>query len=265
MSDPLILISEDDRVLTLTLNRASKLNAINREMWGIIRDAVEAFRTRKDLRVLLINAEGNYFSAGVDLTGFDGDYGNSPAEARNWMRRENTAGLQRTLMEMERIEKPIVIAHQGMCIGGALELSLSCHFRLASQSAQYWFPEMKFGMVPLTGGISRLTRLIGQHWANWMVIAQKQVPAEHAFIMGLVHQVYPDADFDDEVRTFCRMLAGNPAEATAVGLMAIDLVADLASDQSRQVELLAYSSLALTPDFLAMHEEIQARMTKQPE
>jgi enoyl-CoA hydratase len=265
MSDPLILISEDDRVLTLTLNRASKLNAINREMWGIIRDTVEEFRTRKDLRVLLIDANGSYFSAGVDLTGFDGDYGTSPAEARNWMRRENTAGLQRTLMEMERIEKPIVIAHQGMCIGGALELSLSCHFRLASQSALYWFPEMKFGMVPLTGGISRLTRLIGQHWANWMVIAQKQVPAEHAFIMGLVHQVYPDEDFGDEVRTFCRMLADNPAEATAVGLMAIDLVTDLPSDQSRQVELLAYSSLALTPDFHAMHEEIRARMTKQPD
>ena len=264
MSESLILRSEDARVLTLTLNRPAKLNAINREMWCTICDAVEEFRKRKELRVLLINAGGSYFSAGVDLTDFDGDYGNSPSEARNWMRRENSAGLQRTLMEMERIEKPIVIAHQGMCIGGALELSLSCHFRLAAQSAQYWFPEMKFGIIPLTGGVSRLTRLVGQHWANWMVVAQMKVEADHAFTMGLVHRVYPDAVFNEEVVAFCRMLAGNPAEATAAGLMAIDLVADLPSDQSRQVELLAYSSLALTPDFLDMHAKIQNRMGGKP-
>jgi enoyl-CoA hydratase len=260
MSEPLLLRSEISGVLEIVLNRPAKLNAINREMWEGIRDAIEDFRGRRDLRVMLFRANGRYFSAGSDLTDYDGDFDDSPMGARNWMRRDLSAGMHRMLVEMERIEKPFVVAHHGMCIGGSLELSLSCDFRLASRSAQYWFPEMQFGMVPLSGGISRLTRIVGPHWANWMAVANAKVSAERALSMGLIHEIYPDETFETEVRSFCEMLAGHPAEAVAVGKMAIGLAADLASDDARQVERLAFSSLTFSREYTELHQKIRARL-----
>jgi len=263
MSEPLLLRSESGGILEIVLNRPAKLNAINREMWEGIRDAIEHFRVRRDLRVMLLRANGRYFSAGTDLVDYDGDFDDSPMGARNWMRRDLSAGMHRMLVEMERIEKPFVVAHHAMCIGGSLELSLSCDFRLASASAQYWFPELQFGMVPLSGGISRLTRIVGPHWATWMTIGNKKVGAERALAMGLVHEVYPDETFETEVRGFCEMLVSQPIEATAVGKMAIQLAADLSSDDARQVERLAFSSLTFAPEYTALHERIRARLSKE--
>ena len=262
MSEPLLLRTETGGVLEIVLNRPAKLNAINREMWEGIRDAIEDFRSRHELRVMLFRANGKYFSAGSDLTDYDGDFEDSPMRARNWMRRDLSAGMHRMFVEMERIEKPFVVAHHAMCIGGSLELSLSCDFRLASRGAQYWFPEMQFGMVPLSGGISRLTRLVGPHWANWMAVANKKITAERALAIGLIHEIYPDEIFESEVRGFCEMLAGHPVEATAVGKMAIQLAADLGSDDARQVERLAFSSLTFAPEYTKLHESIRARLSK---
>jgi enoyl-CoA hydratase/carnithine racemase len=260
MSEPVLLKSESGGILEVVLNRPEKLNAINHEMWAGIRDAVEEFRTNPALRVLLFRAKGRYFSAGADLTDYDGGFGDSPAGARNWMRRQLGQGMHRTLEEMEKIEKPIVVAHHAMCIGGSLELSLSCDFRVAGASAQYWFPEIQFGMVPLSGGISRLTRIIGPHWAKWMSVANMRVSAERALAMGLVHEVYPDDQLEAETRKFCEMLAGHPVEATAAGLLAIELCADLPSDQARQVERLTFSSLTFARGYTEMHERIINRL-----
>jgi enoyl-CoA hydratase len=262
MSEPLLLRSESGGVLEIVLNRPAKLNAINREMWEGLCEAIEDFRVRHDLRVMLFRANGRYFSAGNDLTDYDGDFDDSPMRARNWMRRDLAAGMHRMLVEMERIEKPFVVAHHAMCIGGSLELSLSCDFRLASSSAQYWFPEMQFGMVPLSGGISRLTRIVGPHWANWMAVANKKVNAERALTIGLIHEIYPDETFETEVRGFCDMLASHPVEATAVGKMAIQLAADLSSDDARQVERLAFSSLTFAREYTVLHEKIRGRLSK---
>jgi enoyl-CoA hydratase/carnithine racemase len=101
MSEPLLLRSETSGVLEIVLNRPAKLNAINREMWEGIRDAVEHFRVQHDLRVMLFRANGRYFSAGNDLTDYDGDFDDSPMRARNWMRRDLAAGMHRMLVEME--------------------------------------------------------------------------------------------------------------------------------------------------------------------
>ena len=260
MADQFLLMSEYDGVLEVVLNRPEKLNAINLEMWAGIRDAVELLRTRRDLRVLLFRGVGRCFSAGVDLPDSNATYRDSPAESRSWMRREMGMGMHRTLEEMEKIEKPIVISNHAMCVGGAIELSMSCDFRLAGASAQYWLPELAFGMVPLSGGISRLTRIVGPHWARWMVLAQKKVSAERALTMGLVHEVYPDDQLEQESRDFCRMLAGFPVEGTAAGKLAIELCTDLDSDQSRQVERLTFSSLGFCKEYNEMSDAIIKRL-----
>jgi enoyl-CoA hydratase/carnithine racemase len=166
-------------------------------------------------------------------------------------------------LELEAAEKPIVVAHHAICLGGGLELSLSCDFRLAAAGARYGFPEAKLGMIPATGGVSRLTRLVGPHWARWMIMANQQVDAAQALSMGLVHAVYPDAVFEAEVEKFCRYLATLPPEATAMAKVSIELAADLESAQARNMERLAVSALTLGAEHTQMMAAMRERLTRK--
>jgi enoyl-CoA hydratase/carnithine racemase len=155
---------------------------------------------------------------------------------------------------MEHVEKPFVVAHQGMCIGGGLELSLSCDFRLASKSAGYAFPEGKMGLLPASNGISRLTRVLGTHWARYLIMGNFAIDADRALMIGLVHEVWPDDDFDARVMAFCRHLAGNNAEQMGTAKLAIELARDVGLDQARQVERMANSALMLMPGFRELQQ-----------
>jgi enoyl-CoA hydratase/carnithine racemase len=153
---------------------------------------------------------------------------------------------------MEHIEKPIVVAHQGPCVGGGLELSLSCDFRLAAKSASYAFPEGKMGVLPASNGVSRLARIVGPHWARYLIMANLKADADRAYVMGLVHEVFPDDSFEQDVMAFCEHLAEQHGEQMGTAKLAIELAHDVGLDQARQVERLANSALMLNPDYLAV-------------
>ena len=159
--------------------------------------------------------------------------------------------MHRIYDEMEAMEKPLVVAHHATCLGGGLELSLSCDFRLAAKSARYGFPEGKFGVLPASNGVSRLTRIVGTHWARYLIMANLQVDADRALIMGLVHEVWPDETFEMEVMRFCRHLAGQHGEQMGAAKVAIELARDVGLAQARNVERMANSALMLNPDYRA--------------
>lgn len=256
-----LLVSEHDAILEVTLNRPDKLNTLSRALLAKLDAAITAFRTKSELRVMLIRATGRYFCAGADLIDSSmPDFGGSPLAVRNWYRTEMN-GMQRMWDELEAIEKPIVVAHHAACLGGGLEMSLSCDFRLAAASATYGFPEANFGMIPASGGVSRLTRLVGPHWARWLVMANKPVDANRALIMGLVHEVYPDATFEAEVMDFCRHIAKQPPEAVAVAKRTIELCADVEAAQARQIERLAVSGLTYGREFEELFAKTLERLS----
>jgi len=229
-----------DGVLEFRLNRPEKFNALSPAMLGALGDAVRRFASDSALRVMLIAANGSYFTSGVEVTAeiTPPDSG-STMDSRRWYRDT----YHRLFDEFEFVEKPVVVAHQGHCFGGGLELSLSCDFRLAARSATYRLPEIDLGALPGSGGVSRLTRVAGAHWARWLVMAGERVTADEAVAMGFVHRVFDDAAFDAEVQAFCRKLAGQPREMLAAAKLAIELAKDLDRGQGRQVERLANSML----------------------
>jgi enoyl-CoA hydratase len=261
-SETALLSEEKGAILQLTLNRPAKYNALNREILLGLRQGLETFVERRDLRVMLICAEGPYFSAGADLgeAAMPQMHGSSSA-VRTWYRRE-VNGMLSLYQEMEAVEKPIVVAHHAKCIGGGLELSLSCDFRLAAESASYSFPEGAFGSLPATGGVSRLTRLVGGQWAKWMIMGNKPVDAARALAIGLVQAVYPDADFRMRVMEFCEHLCKQPPEFMAMCKVAIDLAEDLESAQARNLERLANSVLTLGAEQGELLEKWTARFKK---
>jgi enoyl-CoA hydratase/carnithine racemase len=204
-----------------------------------LRRAIDIFGERRDLRVMLLRAVGKYFSSGVQINPDISPTVDGTLDGRAWYRRK----YHLLFDEFEAVEKPIVAAHQGPCLGGALELSLSCDFRLAASSARYGLPEIDIGALPGSGGVSRLTRIAGPHWARWLVMAGEQVGSEQALQMGFVHAVYADEEFDARVRAFCAKLAGQPYEVLGLAKLSIELAADLDRGQARNVERIANSML----------------------
>jgi enoyl-CoA hydratase len=250
---PHLLTDQQGGVVIATLNRPDKLNALTAETMQLFEEALHRFRDTPEQKVLLVRATGRYFCAGADLKMSPRD-GSGSARTASGIRENHRLrlnGMHRIYDEMEHIEKPIVVAHHAMCLGGGLELSLSCDFRLAAQSAGYAFPEGKFGVLPASNGVSRLTRICGPHWARWLIMANKPVTAEKALIMGLVHEVFPDATFDDEVMAFCRHLAAQNGEQMGAAKVAIELANDVGLAAARNVERMANSALMLNPDYVA--------------
>lgn len=261
-ASPVVKIIAQDRVLQAVIARPEKRNAINLDVAEGLYKTVKQFGEDDRLRVLLIRAEGEYFSAGADINSetFPAEEVlRRPSAFRRWY-RGGAGSLHPLFDEIEALEKPVVVAHQGPCLGGALELSLSCDFRLASTNARYALPETTMGALPGSGGISRLTRLVGAAWAKWFIMANLPVDADKAESIGLVHALYPEAEFDTKVMAFCNHLAVQPPEAVSAAKLAIGLVADLGPGQARDVERLANSLLVSGDEYGRLVADMRARL-----
>jgi enoyl-CoA hydratase/carnithine racemase len=248
---PHLLVDEEGPILIATLNRPDKLNALSAELMDLYETALHRFRDTPALKVMLIRATGRYFCAGADMRSGEGNAGPNTASGIRERHRLQLHGMHRIYDEMEAIEKPIVVAHHATCLGGGLELSMSCDFRLAAKSARYGFPEGKFGVLPASNGVSRLTRLVGTHWARYIIMANIPVDADKALMMGLVHEVYADETFSDDTMRFCRHLAQQNGEQMGAAKIAIEMAYDVGLAQARNVERMANSALMLNPDYLA--------------
>ncbi len=243
----LALREDIDGVAIVTFNRPEKLNAINREMWDVLFQAIDDLRDNDDLRVLLIKAKGRYFSAGVDIGGMNAAGPEAAESPRRESGIETRRGYRTSLHvhfdEMEAIEKPIVVAVQGPCLGGALEMAGSADFRLAGKSAAFGLPEIDIGVIAGSGGTSRITRLVGPAWSKWFSVAGEKVDSQTALMMGLVQAVYPDDELEKRVWEFCQRLMSRPREVQGLAKLAVELCWDLDRQQARHVERIANTML----------------------
>lgn len=249
--EPHLLTEVYGDILIATLNRPDKLNALSGETMALFEAALHRFRDSPELKVMLVRANGRYFSAGADLKGGSARIGEHTATGIRENHRRGLHGMHRIYDEMEHIEKPIVAAIHATCVGGGLELILSCDFRLAAKSAAFAFPEGLFGTLPASNGVSRLTRICGAHWARWLIMGNQKADADRALIMGLVHDVLPDEGFDEGALVLCRHLAKNDAEQMGAAKIAIELANEVGRDAARHVERMANSALMLNPAYQA--------------
>lgn len=234
-----------DGIITLTFTRDAKLNAVTDEMLDVMRQAVGDLGDHESNRALVITAEGRYFTAGRDI----GEMGEHP-ESGVALRR-NYRRLHELFDEMERLEKPIVLAAQGPCLGIGVEMASSCDFRFAGERATFGLPELpNLAVLPGSGGISRFTRLVGPHWARWVAMAAENVDADLALTMGFVHRVFPDESFHADVDAWVRKLVGMSAEALGLAKITIDAAADSDRRTARHIDRMANTMLLQTAEHL---------------
>lgn len=238
-----ILREERDGILVLTLNRPAKRNAMTIAMRQQIFDAVDDLRDRDELRVLLLRANGAFFTAGVDIVEHQQQFPHT--RTMQEFRRDYRRNIHRHLDEMELVEKPVVMAVNGPCLGLGLELAAAVDFRLASMEARFALPEVDLGVIAGSGGTSRIVRLCGVGWAKWLGMAGEEMDAQTALAAGLVQSVWPAEEFEERVWAFCQRLASKDPDAQGVAKLAIDLCKDLDRHGGRTLERIANTPLAL--------------------
>jgi enoyl-CoA hydratase/carnithine racemase len=245
-------ITEADGILTLTFRREEKLNAITPEMTEALWDAVRQLEMRDDIRCLVITATGKYFTAGMDLSTHVGTSPGNPETEHlhpGWNFRRDYRSHHLLYDEMEAVEKPIVLAYQGIALGAGVEMAGSTDFRFCTPDVEFGVPEVKLGVMAGSGGTSRLTRLVGPSWAKYIAMAGMRVNAERALSIGLVHDIFPADTFMDEVYAFCRRLTGLSAEVLGVTKLAIDMYAEMDRTAQRHVDRLLVTGLVQSGDF----------------
>ena len=239
---------EAEGVLTITFTRDQKLNAISPDMLDGLRAAVREMAERDDLRVLVITAEGRYFTAGIDISSLAADPGRTADGDRSGVKvRKNLRDLHTFIDSLEALEKPVVIAAQGPCLGLGLEMAVSCDFRFAAARSSFSLPEIpKLGVIAGSGGISRLARIVGPHWTRWIALASRPVDAAQALQIGLVHQVFSDVDFYEQVQAFAASLTKLPREALGLAKLAIDAAISSDRTTARDFDRIANTLLILS-------------------
>jgi enoyl-CoA hydratase/carnithine racemase len=255
---PKIRRTQTDGVLTVTFTRDEKFNAVDDDMLDELRSAVADLGDRHDVRVLVITAEGRYFTAGIDVGRFGGEREPSGVAVRRNYRR-----LHVLLDEIEVIEKPVILAAQGPCLGLGVELGVSCDFRLASERATFALPEIAtLALIPGSGGISRLTRVVGPHWTRWLAMAGQSVDAEQAVNIGLAHQVLAEEGFAEAVQAFAQGLARASGEALGLAKLAIEAAATADRRTSRDIDRIANTLLLLSDEHREAVEAFRNRRAR---
>lgn len=237
-------------MLTVRLTRDRKLNAVTGDMLDALRAAVAELADRDDAGALVITAAGRYFTAGVDITALP--VGDTGPGVRGSDFRRAYRGLHQLFDRIEAVEKPVILAAQGPCLGIGVELAASCDFRFATERTTFGLPEVRnLAALPGSGGISRLTRLIGPHWAKWVAMAGQTLDAQRALAAGLVHAVYPEDEFDRLVREFALDLVGQPREAVGLAKLLVDAAATADRTTARDLDRIANSALIASSEHQA--------------
>jgi enoyl-CoA hydratase/carnithine racemase len=207
MSDE-ILISVDDGIATITLNRPDKRNAMNGALLTSLAAAVDDLETRRDVRVMVVRGAGPAFCSGRDLQEMEARGGDSEAE------------IVPVLQRIERSRHPSIAMVHGDAIAGGCELALHCDLRIAADVARFGMPLARIGLVigfPLG---QKLVETIGPAHTRHLLLTGRPIDAQRAHEIGMIHQVVPAAELETATSALARTLAANAPLALA-GLKAV--------------------------------------------
>jgi enoyl-CoA hydratase/carnithine racemase len=231
----------EDGVGVITFNRPEKRNAMSDAMVEQWRAAISWVTNDRDVRAVLLRAEGPSFCAGRDITQL-GDRVNGESDW-SFVRRHQDDALARL-----RLDKPFVAAVNGSAVGGGLEIALSADIRIAADDAVLSFPEVQFGLIPDTGGTALATMMIGPSRTKIMVMTGRPVDAMTALDWGLVDQVVPRAQLDKAAMDLATELAAGPPLALAMAKHSIDQIWESVLLSGLRTELIAQSALFRSDD-----------------
>lgn len=209
MSEPVVILEKDQHVLTVTLNRPEKRNAVNTEVMCRLYDAWVLLDEDDELRVGILTGRGNTFCAGMDL----GEIGKmrSGVSDNEYMERvkKEPHVIYGAWLKTYRPTKPVILAAEGFARAGGTEILQGTDIRVAGESAMFGVTEVQRGLFPMAGSAVRLRRQIGYAIAAEMLLAGEDLPAKRAYELGLVNHVVPDGQALNKAREIAARIAAN--------------------------------------------------------
>ncbi len=211
-----ILTTTQNGVTTITINRPSKLNALNKETIQELHDAFNNANDSVDTKVIIITGSGEKaFVAGADIS----EFANFSIENGGKL----AAKGQDLLFDfVENLSTPVIAAVNGFALGGGLELAMASHFRIASTNAKMGLPEVSLGVIPGYGGTQRLPQLIGKGRAMEMVMTAGMINADQALSYGLVNHVVEQEDLIPFSEKIASKIQRNSSVAIGKAIKAIN-------------------------------------------
>ena len=211
-----ILVTIENNIGQITINRPSKLNALNVATIQELHNAFKNLESKKEVCVIIITGEGEKaFVAGADI-----------AEFAHFSVEEGAqlaAQGQELLFDfVENLKKPVIAAVNGFALGGGLELAMACHFRIASENAKMGLPEVSLGVIPGYGGTQRLPQLIGKGRAMELIMTAGMIDAETAKNYGLVNHVVPQSELLEFTKSIAIKIIRNSPMAISKAIKAIN-------------------------------------------
>lgn len=239
-------------ILTLTLNRAEKLNALNTEVLDALAELFNYAKTNTQVRALMITGHGKAFCAGADI--------NRLAECTAQTGYEFACHGQEVFRLLETLGKPSLAAVNGFAFGGGCELAISTTLRIASFNAQFGQPEVKLGVIPGYGGTQRLARLVGKGRALDLCLTGRFINAETALAWGLVSEVVaPEVLLEKGKAILLGIISMAPLAVTSI-MSVIDHGFDLSLSDALHLEATHFAKVCASED---KHEGVSAFLQKR--
>jgi enoyl-CoA hydratase len=248
-------IKKEEAVFIITLDNPP-VNALNLQMLGEISGAIKKGNSDPEVRGIVITGAGNNaFSAGADLKMMQGF---TPLDATKIVETGH-----RIFFDVAGLEKPVLAAVNGLCLGGGNELAMACDIRFASDRARFGQPEVTLGLIPAWGGTQRMSRLIGEGKAKELIFSGQIINAQEALRIGLVNKIVPDGEELRAATDYVRMLAAKVSPfAVSRAKLAINKGLQTASlEEAVRYELEQIQEIATSED---LKEGVQAFLEKRP-
>lgn len=211
-----ILLNTSNGIATITINRPSKLNALNRATIQELHDAFKDADSDKDIKVIILTGSGEKaFVAGADISEF-ADFNVKEGG------KLAAKGQELLFNFVENLSTPVIAAINGFALGGGLELAMSCHFRLASANSKMGLPEVSLGVIPGYGGTQRLPQLVGKGRAMEMIMTAGMIDATQAYNYGLVNHVTEQDELLPMAEKIASKIMRNSSVAIAQAINAVN-------------------------------------------
>ncbi len=225
-----IRVEVSESIATLTIDRPSVKNALDRQTVDECLEALKDLAARDDAGVLIVTGSGDSsFVAGSDIK-----------DISTRTRDDGLAAIASTLCSaVERFPRPTIAAVNGYALGGGCELALACDIRIASDTAKFGQPELGLGIIPAAGGTQRLPRVVGMGWAKHLVLTGEIVDAKQALAIGLVTALAPAGQLAVRARELAKRILRQGPLSARLAKLALNAAARVDLDSGLLIETLA--------------------------
>ena len=225
-----IRIDVTENIATLTIDRPTVKNALDRETVTECHTALQTLEGDPAAGVLIITGAGeSSFVSGADIN-----------DIRERTRADGLAAISSSLCtRVERFPRPTIAAINGYALGGGCELALSCDIRVAADSAKFGQPEVGLGIIPAAGGTQRLPRVVGMGWAKHLILTGEIIDARQALEIGLVTAIMPASQLQVRARELAKRILRQGPLAARLARLSLNASARVDLDSGLLIETLA--------------------------